>query len=254
MKIGVSSSYFNKKSTEYGECYNYELVKRKIADSTILQAMNTQQEPAQSEQSSSLAVEQAATTDQQHITESMCHKSIVHEGNGGRAEIASSSDDTELSSGCKVPFDNFDIYQRVRDMTEDHQNIDIHWVNHNVVFNRLSGYHLPDDKPISSIKDLDNAKLLPSMSDHSCQRLDYIRLVQRVLTNNLQCLGSLKGEVTNHIPNQYSDVMCKKTEKVEFPVNFFLFLVGIKDICILLHLSVNSRVTSFFSVALSINN
>ena len=97
-------------------------------------------------------------------------------------------------------------------MTEDHQNKDIHWVNHNVVFNRLSGNHLPHDKPISSIKDLENARLLPGMSDHSCQRLDYKTLVQRVLTNNLQCFESLKGEVTNHIPHPYSDVICKKTE------------------------------------------
>ena len=74
--------------------------------------------------------------------------------------------------------------------------------------------HLPDDKPISSIKDLDNARLLPSISDHSCQRLDYKTLVQRVLTNSLQCFESLKGEVTIHIPTPYSYVMSKKTEKV----------------------------------------
>lgn len=82
------------------------------------------------------------------------------------------------------------------------------------MFNRLCGNQLGDDKPISSIKDLENARLLPSMSDHSCQRLDYKTLVQRVLTNNLQCFESLKGEVTTHIPHPYSDVMCKKTEKV----------------------------------------
>ena len=204
MKIGVSSSYFNKKSAEYGECYNSDLIKKKVADSKILQAMNTCRE-----QSSLLVIEQATTTDQvQH------HSIDVHGDSDQPAELLYSTGDGELSSEFKVPFDNFDIYPRVRDMTEDHQNKDTHWVNHNVVFNRLSGNHLPDDKPISSIKDLDNARLLPSMSDHSCQRLDYKTLVQRVLTNNLQCFESLKGEVTNHIPHPYSDVMCKKTEKV----------------------------------------
>lgn len=32
MKIGVSSSYFNTKSTEYGACYNEELMKRNVSD------------------------------------------------------------------------------------------------------------------------------------------------------------------------------------------------------------------------------
>lgn len=161
MKIGVSSSYFNKKSAEYGECYNSDLIKKKFADSRILQAMNTCRE-----QSSSLVIEQATTTDQvqHHSIEPMSQETSVHGDSDQPAEILYSKDDGELSSGFKVPFDNFDIYQRVRDMTEDHQNKDIHWVNHNVVFNRLSGNHLPDDKPISSIKDLDNARLLPSMS------------------------------------------------------------------------------------------
>ena len=40
---------------------------------------------------------------------------------------------TELSPGFKFPFDNFDIRQNVRDMTEDNQNKDIHWVNHNAI-------------------------------------------------------------------------------------------------------------------------
>ena len=135
---------------------------KKVADSKILQAMNTCRE-----QSSSLVIEQARTTDQvQH------HSIDVHGDSEQPAELLYPTDDGELFSGFKVPFDNFDIYQSVRDMTEDHQNKDIHWVNHNFVFNRLSGNHLPDVKPISSIKDLDNARLLPSMSEHSCQRLD----------------------------------------------------------------------------------
>ena len=176
MKIGVSSSYLNKKSTEYGESYKSELIKRKFAYSKILEAMN-----AHREQSSSLVMEQAARTDQvQHRNiEPMSHEISVHEDSDQPTEIPSSKDHAELSSGFKVPFDNFDIYQRVRDMTQDHQNKDIHWVNHNVLFNRLSGNHLPDDKPVSSIKDRDNARLLPSMSDNSCQRLDYKTLVQR---------------------------------------------------------------------------
>ncbi len=36
----------------------------------------------------------------------------------------------DFGPGWKVAFDNFDVYQRVRDMTEDNQTRDIHWVKH----------------------------------------------------------------------------------------------------------------------------
>lgn len=94
-------------------------------------------------------------------------------------------------------------------MIEDHQNKDIHLVKHNVhvVFHRVSGNQLPDDKPICNIADFEYAKLPPSLSDHTWQRLDYVTLIERVLTNNLPCLASYQSEVTQHIPHQHSKEM-----------------------------------------------
>lgn len=57
----------------------------------------------------------------------------------------------KLSPGFKFPFDNFDIRQNVRNMTEENQNKDLHWVNHNAVKNRVSGNHLPNNVPICDI-------------------------------------------------------------------------------------------------------
>jgi len=120
----------------------------------------------------------------------------------------------DLSSGFKVPFDNFDIYQRVREMTEDNQNIDIHWVNHNSVTNRVSGNDLSDAAPICDILEVNNAKLLPNMPDHMMQRENYIVLVERVLTEELPYLGFCKDAVVRHIPHRHSREMSKKSEKV----------------------------------------
>ena len=50
--------------------------------------------------------------------------------------------------GWKIAFDNFDFKQLVHHMTEDHQNIDDHWVSRISVENRVSGNHLSMDKPV----------------------------------------------------------------------------------------------------------
>ena len=49
--------------------------------------------------------------------------------------------------GRKLVFDNFDFKQQVHSMTEQHQNIDVHWVTHLSVGNRVSGNHLSSAKP-----------------------------------------------------------------------------------------------------------
>ena len=37
--------------------------------------------------------------------------------------------ESEIGPGWKIAFDNLDIFQRVREMTEDNQNKDHHWIN-----------------------------------------------------------------------------------------------------------------------------
>ena len=55
------------------------------------------------------------------------------------------------SSGFTIVIDNWDMRQEVRNMLAEHQNIDIHWVNCNIVENWVSGNHIPDDKPIRDL-------------------------------------------------------------------------------------------------------
>lgn len=51
-------------------------------------------------------------------------------------------------------------------MTEDNQNKDLHWVNHVKITNRVSGNHLPDDKPT-----LDSCNLTTVKSYHLYQTI-----------------------------------------------------------------------------------
>ena len=47
--------------------------------------------------------------------------------------------ENEIGPGWKIALDNLDIFQRVREMTEDNKNKDHHWINHVKVTNRVSG-------------------------------------------------------------------------------------------------------------------
>ena len=118
------------------------------------------------------------------------------------------------SSGFSVVVDNWDLRQEVRHMTSDHQNTDIHWVNHNIVENRVSGNHLPDDKPVKNIMDVENKDLIPSIADHKELYNNYLVHIQRILTKRIPSLEGLSSNVPKHIKHKHSEEMSKKSKKV----------------------------------------
>ena len=115
----------------------------------------------------------------------------------------------------KIAFDNFDFKQLVRHMTEDHQNIDNHWVSHISVENRVSGNHLSMDKPVekSPLK-TENVKFVPNKMEHVLQRDNYSALVSRILVDNIPCLHFLEECASRHIKHAYTSEMMEKTENV----------------------------------------
>ena len=116
--------------------------------------------------------------------------------------------------GRKLVFDNFDFKQQVHAMTEEHQNVDVHWVTHMAVENRVSGNHLSDKKPdVDGLLQMENGQCLPSRRDHHLQRENYITLTERAITE-IPCLAFLKPVVCKHIPHQYSKEMREKSEMV----------------------------------------
>lgn len=82
------------------------------------------------------------------------------------------TEDGIIASDCgrKITFDNIDYHQNVHYMSEDHQNIDKHYVTHMSTENRVSGNHLSNQTPLGGIKEMENGKCLPTTTDNAKQR------------------------------------------------------------------------------------
>ena len=117
-------------------------------------------------------------------------------------------------NGRKLVLDNVDVHQLTHEMTEQHQNPDAHFCSLMATENRVSGNHLPYDKPICSLMEMDNGKCCPNKWEHKQQHDNYVELVSRVITQELPCLHFLQEVVLSLIPHQYSAVMKQKTERV----------------------------------------
>ena len=119
-------------------------------------------------------------------------------------------------NGFNVVVDNWDLRQEVQHMTSDHQNTDIHWVNHNLVENRVSGNHLPDDRPVKDVLDVENKDLIPSFADHKELYNNYLVHIQRILTRRIPALQWLSNQVPKHIWHKHSQEMRQPSKKVQF--------------------------------------
>lgn len=119
-----------------------------------------------------------------------------------------------LDKGRKLVFDNFDFRQQVHTMTEEHQNVDVHWCTHMAVENRVSGNHLSDTKPDADyLLQMENGLCLPSPYDHHLQRQNYITLTTTAIVE-IPSLAFLKPVVCQHIQHQYSKETREKSEMV----------------------------------------
>ena len=116
--------------------------------------------------------------------------------------------------GFIVAFDNIDIHLERREMTMSAQNRDIHWVNHEMVQNMVSGNHLDSKEPKAHIGDVPNIKFLPDIHDQSRQRLNYVILVSRFLVSHFECFKPFQNVCIQHIPHKYSEEQSMKSVKV----------------------------------------
>lgn len=116
--------------------------------------------------------------------------------------------------GRKITFDNLDYRQEVHHMTEEHQNIDKHYVTAMSTENRVYGHHLSDKSPDRGVLDMENGKCLPSVQDNARQRDNYITLAERIISSNIPCLYPLSDVSTPHIPHQYSQEMKNVSDTV----------------------------------------
>ena len=97
--------------------------------------------------------------------------------------------------GRKLVFDNFDFQQQVHSMTEQHQNIDVHWITHLSVENRVSGNHLSSAKPATdAVMQMENGVCLPTRHEHHLHSENYVTLTERAIVE-IPCLACLKPVV-----------------------------------------------------------
>ena len=139
----------------------------------------------------------------------------------GEARRQASEDDSNHQTttttpppGFKLTVDNVDYHQNVHFMSEEHQNIDNHYVSVCATENRISGSHLSSDKAREEILDFENGKCIPNHIEQSAQRNDYITLVGRMLVKNLSCLQFARDAVPTHIKHIYSKESSEATKSV----------------------------------------
>ncbi|KAJ7389081.1 hypothetical protein OS493_033663 [Desmophyllum pertusum] len=182
LRLAVSHTYLYKKLDEFGKEHT-----KSITDAVTNQGQYMAQEAVTS--ASMDPVEPRASTESQ-ANPPPCRETI-HKPDVGR----------------KITFDNLDYRQEVHHMTEEHQNIDKHYVTAMSTENRVYGHHLSDKSPDRGVLDMENGKCLPSVQDNARQRDNYITLAERIISSNIPCLYPLSDVSTPHIPHQYSQEM-----------------------------------------------
>ena len=116
--------------------------------------------------------------------------------------------------GFTIAFDNIDLQISRKNMTMSKQNRDVHWVNHKMFINRVSGNDLPNDGPQCGLATVSNSSFLPSATDHQRQRFNYIVLVSRILVQHFEAFEPLKNVCIQHVPHKHSKEMSQKSTKV----------------------------------------
>lgn len=93
------------------------------------------------------------------------------------------------------------------------QNLVLHWVNHRVTFNRVSGNHL-STQPGFGVMEVPNISLLPSLQEQKMQRQNIIVLVSRILVQHFEAIAFLQDVCVKYIQHRYTKVMAKKSVQV----------------------------------------
>lgn len=124
-----------------------------------------------------------------------------------------------LSPAYRFNLDNLDFHLKVRDMTQDHQNMLKHYVQLMAVKDRVNCEHLPDTLQIGNLVDVANNDFLPNADDISSLREDIINLTATLLVNHLKCFKVFEGTIGQHPQHTFSKEMKEKS----CVVNYFIY-------------------------------
>ena len=101
--------------------------------------------------------------------------------------------------GFVVSFHNIHVHVQCRNMTMDWQKRDFHWINHQVIENRVSGATLNSSEPQGFLSNVSNLQFLPTLEDQRRQRHNYIILTSYNLVNYFKALSPLAEACIQHI-------------------------------------------------------
>ena len=108
-----------------------------------------------------------------------------------------------------IIFDNLDFFMRAHHQSTLHSNKSIHWIHHIAVEDRITTYHLSNNKPDHDILQYYLCNSLPGRQTQDYMQRDFIVLGSRILTQYLAVFKPFKKLVVNHIPHQYTEDMAK---------------------------------------------
>jgi hypothetical protein len=117
-------------------------------------------------------------------------------------------------AGFTIAFDNIDLLLHRTNMTAAKQNTDIHWVNHSMFVNKVSGKLMLIEAPRRELIDVPNMEFLPSARDQVQQRHNYAVLVSRILVEHFEAYAPLRDACIQHISHKYTKEMSQKSIKV----------------------------------------
>lgn len=123
--------------------------------------------------------------------------------------------------GYRFNLDNLDFHIRVREMTQEHQNISRHFTQIMALVDRVNCEHLSDE-PVGDLLNVQNSEFLPTVEDNYTLRKDMIQVVSNILVENLPSFQVFKNIYPTHFLHIYSTEMAKKSTVVYFHIRVFV--------------------------------
>jgi hypothetical protein len=122
--------------------------------------------------------------------------------------------DSTAPLGYRFNIDNLDFHIRVREMTQQHQNLSQHYTQLMTLVDRVPCEHLSDDQPVGDLLAVENSEFLPTADDNYALRKDMIHVVSNILVENIPSFKVFENIYPKHFLHTHSKEMAKKSTVV----------------------------------------
>ena len=114
--------------------------------------------------------------------------------------------------------DNWDLRVISGQLRSDRANIDMHLFASNLIENRVSFDHLPNDKPKANIETLPLSTYYLNIKELKNYHATSKIIIGRIILDFLPYFHFLKEVVPDHIIHKYSDLMSRKSNIISLPI------------------------------------